>query len=185
MILNDRDILERPGMITPFVAQQVREINGKPVISYGLSSAGYDMRLGNEFKRIVTSREPLDPKEPSRVFWNIWREDTPVELYPGCFLLAVSVERWNIPADVIGVVLGKSTYARAGILINCTPMEPGWEGHLTLEIVNLAPCPVLIYPGEGIAQVVFCRAERPAAVSYADRQGKYQGQGNVPRLGEV
>lgn len=184
-ILNDTDIAARPGMITPFCPRQVREVDGHKVISYGLSSAGYDMRLGTRFKRLWPGGAWADPKEPRDDQWHGWEGNEPFALPSREFVLGVSVERWNIPPDVIGVVLGKSTYARAGILINTTPMEPGWEGHLTIEIVNLAPCPVLIYPGEGIAQVLFYRAGSPAAVSYADRQGKYQGQGDAPRLGTV
>jgi dCTP deaminase len=182
-IRTDRQIrqLAEAGMITPFSPSQIRD----GVISYGLGSTGYDMRLGNEFKQAI-EYEILDPKRPDPSQWITWQTNEPFNLYPGQAILAVSVERWDLPRNIIGIVLGKSTYARCNQLVNCTPMEPGWAGYLTIELVNpTGSNPIRIYPGEGIAQVLFFQTDEDCAVSYADKDGKYQDQGNAPILGRV
>ena len=168
------------GMIEPFVEKLKRD----GVISYGVSSYGYDMRVADEF-RIFTNvySSIVDPKQFST--------DSFVELQnavcivpPNSFALARSVEYFRIPRNVLCVTVGKSTYARTGIVTNVTPFEPGWEGFVTLEISNTTPLPAKIYANEGIAQVLFLEADEECEVSYADRDGKYQGQTGVtlPRL---
>jgi dCTP deaminase len=182
-IRTDRQIrqLAEAGMITPFSPSQIRD--GQ--ISSGLSAAGYDMRLGDEFKQAI-EYEILDPKRPDLSQWITWQTNEPFNLYPGQAILAVSVEHWYLPRNILGVVLGKSTYARCGLIVNCTPMEPGWAGFLTIELVNpTASNPIRIYPGEGIAQVLFFQTDEDCAVSYADKAGKYQGQEAAPTLGRV
>jgi dCTP deaminase len=168
------------GMIEPFVEKLKRD----GVISYGVSSYGYDMRVADEF-RIFTNvySSIVDPKQFST--------DSFVELQsevcivpPNSFALARSVEYFRIPRNVLCVTVGKSTYARTGIVTNVTPFEPGWEGFVTLEISNTTPLPAKIYANEGIPQVLFLEADEECEVSYADRDGKYQGQTGVtlPRL---
>jgi dCTP deaminase len=180
-ILNDKQIAELDGdpfpMIEPFERQQVRAINGEPLISYGLSSNGYDARLAGDFK--FPTGGVLDPKHPKGTDWHT------VEGHSGClvipahgFVLARTVEYFRIPDDVFVICLGKSTYARNGLIVNVTPLEPGWEGHVTLELSNTTNLPSVVYVGEGICQFVFFRGERPA-VSYGDRNGKYQNQVGV------
>lgn len=180
-ILCDYEIADRAehdGMIAPFVGHQVREVDGKPVISYGLSSYGYDIRLSNEFLQ-PTIQWLADPKNPKSAgdFY-----PTPYEkliVQPGCFVLGKSVEYFKIPRNILGICVGKSTYARLGVIVNVTPLEPEWEGELTVEISNTSRNPVAIYGNEGIAQLIFHRASCLCAVSYADRAGKYQAQRGV------
>lgn len=177
-LLNDRQIakLALEGMIDPFVPELVREVSGKRVISYGLSSAGYDIRAGNEWYLALESEVRIgDPKNFNPESMRRLEMDDPIILPPRSFALTHSVERFKMPNDVMGVAVGKSTYARMGIIVNITPLEPGWEGWLTIEITNSAPFPVKVYPNEGIAQILFFGIDAPGT-SYSDRKGKYQGQ---------
>ncbi|GAC1515491.1 MAG: dCTP deaminase [Gemmatimonadaceae bacterium] len=168
------------GMIEPFEGSQVRA----GVISYGVSSYGYDMRVAREF-RIFTNvlNSIVDPKNFDRNSFVEFEGDTCI-VPPNSFALATSVEYFRIPRNVLTVCVGKSTYARCGIITNVTPFEPEWEGFVTLEISNTTPLPAKIYANEGIAQVLFFRGEEEPAVSYRDKKGKYQGQHGVtlPRL---
>jgi dCTP deaminase len=181
-IQNDRWITEmatKHGMIEPFESSQVRD----GVISYGVSSYGYDMRVAREF-RIFTNvlSSIVDPKAFDPKSFVEFEGDVCI-VPPNSFALAGSVEYFRIPRDVVTITVGKSTYARCGIITNVTPFEPEWEGHVTLEISNTTPLPAKIYANEGIAQVLFFRGE-PPLVSYRDKKGKYQGQRGVtlPRL---
>ena len=168
------------NMIEPFVDDQVRQ----GVISYGVSSYGYDVRVGDDFKvftnvfNTVVDPKNFDPKS----FVDI-KADVCV-IPPNSFALASTIEYFRIPRDVLTVCLGKSTYARCGIIVNVTPFEPEWEGHVTIEISNTTPLPAKIYANEGIAQVLFFQSDEPCARSYKDKKGKYQAQRGVtlPRL---
>lgn len=179
------------GMIEPFEPGTVRERRTsqispthEKVVSYGCSHYGYDMRVADEFKVFSNARcSMIDPKA--------FREDTFIEtrgdciIPPNSFVLGRSVEKFRIPRDILAVVIGKSTYARCGIIVNVTPLEPEWVGHVTIEISNTTPLPAKIYANEGIAQVLFFRAMKNCAVSYVDKHGKYQGQGpevTLPRI---
>ncbi len=168
------------GMIEPFVEKQVRE----GVISYGLSSYGYDLRVADEFL-IFTNvmNEVVDPKNFKTESMVDFKGDVCI-VPPNSFALARSVEYFRIPRNVLTITVGKSTYARTGVITNVTPFEPGWEGYVTLEISNTTPLPAKIYANEGLAQVIFFEADEECEVSYADRKGKYQGQTGVtpPRL---
>ena len=168
------------GMIEPFEDRQVR--NG--VISYGLSSYGYDIRVADEFKVFTNINSTvIDPKQfDPRSFVDIKTDVCIVP--PNSFALARTIEYFRIPRDVLTVCLGKSTYARCGIIVNVTPFEPEWEGYVTLEISNTTPLPARIYANEGIAQVLFFQGDEPCEVSYADKKGKYLKQTGVtlPRL---
>jgi dCTP deaminase len=167
-------------MIDPFVDDQVRQ----GVISYGVSSYGYDVRVGDEFKvftnvyNTVVDPKNFDPKS----FVDIKADECVIP--PNSFALASTVEYFRIPRDVLTVCLGKSTYARCGIIVNVTPFEPEWEGHVTIEISNTTPLPAKIYANEGIAQVLFFQSDEPCTRSYKDKKGKYQAQRGVtlPRL---
>jgi dCTP deaminase len=168
------------GMIEPFEDNQVR--NG--VISYGVSSYGYDMRVADEFKVFTNVFSAVvDPKHFTPESFVDVKADICV-IPPNSFALARSVEYFRIPRSVLTITLGKSTYARCGIITNITPFEPGWEGYVTLEISNTTPLPARIYANEGIAQVVFFEADEECEISYADKKGKYQKQTGVtpPRL---
>jgi dCTP deaminase len=168
------------GMIEPFEAGQVRD----GVVSYGLSSYGYDIRVAPEFKVFTNVHHVVvDPKDfDDRSFVDI-NEDHCI-IPPNSFALARTVEYFRIPRDVLVICLGKSTYARCGIIVNVTPLEPTWEGHLTLEISNTTPLPAKIYGGEGIAQLLFLEGDEEPEVAYADRKGKYMKQLGVtlPKL---
>jgi dCTP deaminase len=167
-------------MIEPFEDRQVRQ----GVVSYGLSSYGYDVRVTDEFKvftnvyNTVVDPKDFDPKS----FVDIKAEVCIIP--PNSFALASTVEYFRIPRDILTVCLGKSTYARCGIIVNVTPFEPEWEGHVTIEISNTTPLPAKIYANEGIAQVLFFQSDEPCARSYKDKKGKYQAQRGVtlPRL---
>jgi dCTP deaminase len=176
-----RTMAKEHGMIEPFVEKQQRQ----GVISYGLSSYGYDMRVANEFKVFTNVHSAIvDPKNFSpQSFVDIVTDDVCV-VPPNSFALARSVEYFRIPRQVLTLCVGKSTYARTGIVTNVTPFEPGWEGYVTLEISNTTPLPAKIYANEGIAQVLFFEGDEECEVSYADKKGKYQGQTGVtpPRL---
>ncbi|HET9333355.1 MAG TPA: dCTP deaminase [Gemmatimonadota bacterium] len=168
------------GMIEPFAERQVRE----GVISYGVSSYGYDVRISDEFK-IFTNvyTATVDPKNFDPRSFVDWQGETCI-VPPNSFALARSVEYFRIPRNVLTICVGKSTYARCGLIVNVTPFEPEWEGHVTLEISNTTPLPAKIYANEGIAQVLFFESDDPPSTSYADRRGKYQAQRGVtlPRL---
>jgi len=173
------------GMIEPFVDGQVKKTDaGDRVISYGLSSYGYDLRVSNEFKVFTNVfGSVVDPKSfDDRSFVDI--ETDVCVVPPNSFALARSVEYFRIPRDVLTICVGKSTYARCGIIVNVTPFEPEWEGHVTLEISNTTPLPARIYANEGLAQVVFFLANEVCETSYADRAGKYMGQRGItiPRM---
>lgn len=170
-----RRMAQEKGMIEPFVETQVRDIEGKKVISFGLSSYGYDLRVANEFKVFTNLyNSVVDPKQfRDNAFVDIEGETCIIP--PNSFALARSVEYFRIPRDVLTICIGKSTYARCGIIVNVTPFEPEWEGFVTLEISNTTPLPAVIYANEGLAQVLFYRGE-PCETSYRDRGGKYMGQ---------
>lgn len=167
-------------MIDPFEDGQVRE----GVISYGLSSYGYDIRVAPEFKVFTNVHNVIvDPKEfDDRSFVDV--NEAECIIPPNSFALARTQEYFRIPREVLAICVGKSTYARCGIVVNVTPLEPTWEGYLTLEISNTTPLPAKIYGGEGIAQLLFLEGDAAPAVTYADRKGKYQNQVGVtlPRL---
>ena len=175
-----RKMATERGMITPFTEAQRRD----GVISYGVSSYGYDARVSDEFK-IFTNLDSVvvDPKNFSESGFVDRKTDVCV-IPPNSFALARTVERFKIPRDVLVICLGKSTYARCGIIVNVTPLEPEWEGHVTLEFSNTTPMPARIYANEGAAQFIFLKADSICETSYADRKGKYQGQMGVtlPRL---
>jgi dCTP deaminase len=167
-------------MIEPFVESQARA----GVVSFGVSSYGYDVRVGDEFKVFTNVfNTVVDPKNfDPRSFVDI-KADVCI-IPPNSFALASTVEYFRIPRDILTVCLGKSTYARCGIIVNVTPFEPEWEGHVTIEISNTTPLPAKIYANEGIAQVLFFQGDEPCEISYKDKKGKYQAQRGVtlPRI---
>lgn len=167
------------GMISPFQAGQVRENGNGRIISYGVSSYGYDVRCSNEFKIFTNINSAIvDPKAfDENSFINVSSDVCIIP--PNSFALARTVEYFRIPRDVLTICLGKSTYARCGIIVNVTPLEPEWEGHVTLEFSNTTTLPAKIYAGEGVAQMIFLGADEVCEVSYRDRGGKYQGQTGV------
>jgi dCTP deaminase len=167
------------GMIEPFTDKQIRSSDHGSVISYGLSSYGYDLRVADEFKVFTNVfNTVVDPKQfDHRSFVDIKTDICIVP--PNSFALARSVEYFRIPRDVLTICVGKSTYARCGIIVNVTPFEPEWEGHVTLEISNTTPLPAKIYAHEGLAQVIFFRASESCEISYADRAGKYMKQRGI------
>ena len=163
-------------MISPFVAEQIRKVDGCSVISYGLSSYGYDIRLATEFKIFTNIKSTIvDPKNFSRDSFVDVTGDLCI-IPPNSFVLGRTVEYFKIPRSVLVICLGKSTYARCGIIVNVTPLEPEWEGHITLEFSNTTNLPAKLYANEGVAQLVFLESDELCRVSYRDRQGKYQGQ---------
>jgi len=167
-------------MIEPFNSKQVR----KGVISYGVSSYGYDMRISDEFKIFTNiNNTVVDPKKFDPKSFVDYKGDICI-IPPNSFALASSVEYFRIPRDVLVICLGKSTYARCGIVVNVTPLEPEWEGHVTIEISNTTPLPAKIYANEGIAQLIFLQASEVCEISYKDKAGKYQAQRGItlPRL---
>jgi len=177
-ILSDVEIIQRAkkGMIEPFEEKQVKEVNGKKVISYGVSSYGYDMRIANEFKIFTNVNNSIvDPKNFDEKSYVDFEGDVCI-IPPNSFVLARSVEYFRIPRDILTICVGKSTYARCGIIVNVTPFEPEWEGYVTIEISNTTPLPAKIYANEGIAQVIFLKADIVCQTSYADKGGKYQKQ---------
>ena len=168
------------GMISPFEASQVRA----GVVSYGVSSYGYDIRVADEFKIFTNINSTLiDPKDFDPKSFVDLKADVCI-VPPNSFALAHTIEYFRIPRDVVTITVGKSTYARCGVITNVTPFEPEWEGYVTLEISNTTPLPAKIYANEGIAQVLFFKGDEPPEVSYRDKQGKYQGQKGVtlPKL---
>ena len=175
-----REMALTKGMIDPCVEQQKKE----GVISYGLSSYGYDARVSNEFK-IFTNVDSaiVDPKNFSEAGF-VSRDVDVCVIPPNSFALARSVEYFRVPRDVLVICLGKSTYARCGLIVNVTPLEPEWEGHVTLEISNTTPLPAKVYANEGLCQFLFLKGDSPCETSYADRAGKYMHQRGVtlPKL---
>lgn len=171
-----REMAIQHKMIEPFSDGQVRSENGEKLVSFGLSSYGYDLRVAEHFKVFTNVYNTIvDPKNFS--------DDAFVDIHgktciipPNSFALAKSVEYFRIPRNVLTLCIGKSTYARCGIIVNVTPFEPEWEGYVTLEISNTTPLPAKIYAGEGLAQVLFFLGNEPCEVSYADRNGKYMRQ---------
>lgn len=171
-------------MITPFVGNQIKQQENSGIISYGVSSYGYDVRCANEFKIFTNINSSIvDPKNfDSNSFVDVVSDVCIIP--PNSFALARTVEYFKIPRSVLTICLGKSTYARCGIIVNVTPLEPEWEGHVTLEFSNTTPLPAKIYANEGVAQFLFFESDEICAVSYLDRKGKYQGQRGVtlPRV---
>jgi dCTP deaminase len=178
MVLSDKEIKEyvkKYGMISPFIASQVKT----GVISYGLSSYGYDFRIADEFKIFTNVNNAIiDPKNFDPKSFVDFKGQVCI-LPPNSFVLGKSIEYFKIPRDVIGICLGKSTYARCGIIVNITPLEPMWQGIVTVEISNTTPLPAKIYAGEGISQVVFIKGSTICQVSYEDKKGKYQKQNGL------
>ena len=177
-VLSDRWIKKmalEQEMIKPFVANQ----KSNNSISYGLSSYGYDARVSDEFK-IFTDVDSavVDPKDFKKDGF-VSKKSKVCIIPPNSFVLATTVEYFKIPKDVLVICLGKSTYARCGIIVNVTPLEPGWEGHVTLEFSNTTPLPAKIYANDGVAQFIFLKGNEKPEVTYADRNGKYQGQKGV------
>jgi len=175
-----REMSVNEGMISPFSEEQV----GKGVVSYGLSSYGYDIRVSNEFKLFTDINSTVvDPKafDDANVVDVV---DDICIIPPNSFALARTVEYFKMPRNVLAICLGKSTYARCGIIVNVTPFEPEFEGHITIEISNTTPLPAKIYANEGIAQVLFLEGDEPCEVSYKDKNGKYQSQTGItlPRI---
>jgi len=175
-----KEMALQQGMITPFEEKQKRD----NVISYGVSSYGYDVRIADEFK-IFTNvfNSIVDPKHFDPKSFVDFRGEVCV-IPPNSFALGRTVEYFKIPRNVMTICVGKSTYARCGIITNVTPLEPGWEGHVTLEISNTTPLPARIYANEGIAQILFFESDEQCQISYADKKGKYQAQHGVtlPRI---
>jgi len=171
-----RKMAKEKGIIEPFHDGLVREVDGRKVISYGLSSYGYDLRVSDHFKVFTNLNNSLvDPKAfEQSAFVDVIGDECIIP--PNSFALAKSVEYFRIPRDVLTLCIGKSTYARCGIIVNVTPFEPEWEGYVTLEISNTTPLPAKIYANEGLAQVLFYQAAEACETSYADRGGKYMGQ---------
>ena len=171
---------EEHNMIHPFSSNQIRlDKDGNKLISYGVSSYGYDVRCSNEFKVFTNIHSAVvDPKSfDERSFVDI--ESDICVIPPNSFALARTVEYFKIPRNVLTICLGKSTYARCGIIVNVTPLEPEWEGHVTLEFSNTTNLPAKIYAGEGVAQMLFFESDEECMTSYKDRNGKYQGQTGV------
>jgi len=178
IIVVDND--SQDGEIEPFSENQVRvDENGEKLISYGVSSFGYDVRCANEFKVFTNIHSAtVDPKVfDDNSFVDITSDVCIIP--PNSFALARTVEYFRIPRNVLTICLGKSTYARCGIIVNVTPLEPEWEGHVTLEFSNTTNLPAKIYAGEGVAQMIFLESDEECEVSYKDRGGKYQGQTGV------
>ena len=174
-----RRMAREHAMIEPFEPNQVREVAGQKVISFGTSSYGYDVRCADEFRVFTNINTTIvDPKAfDERSFVNFKGEYCIIP--PNSFALARTVEYFRIPRRVLTICLGKSTFARCGIIVNVTPLEPEWEGHVTLEFSNTTPLPAKIYANEGVAQVLFLESDEDCEVSYKDRGGKYQGQRGV------
>ena len=175
-----RQMAQEQNMIEPFIENQVRE----KVISFGLSSYGYDVRVTDEFKIFTNVHSAVvDPKNFNPTSFIDFKGDNCV-IPPNSFVLARTIEYFRIPRAVLTMCIGKSTYARCGLIVNVTPFEPEWEGYVTLEISNTTPLPARIYAYEGIAQVLFFEADEVCETSYADRKGKYQAQKDIvlPRI---
>ncbi|GMB93281.1 dCTP deaminase [Helicobacter bizzozeronii] len=176
-----KEMGEKHAMITPFCEKQI----SKGIISYGLSSYGYDIRVGTEFMLFELGQGVIDPKNFDPTLVKSMHTKDFITIPPNAFALAHSVEYIKMPKDVLAICLGKSTYARCGIIVNVTPFEPEFEGHITIEISNTTSLPAKVYANEGIAQVVFLQGDSVCATSYKDKQGKYQGQQGItlPKVG--
>ena len=174
-----RRTAEEYGLIEPFEPRQIREREGEKIVSYGTSSYGYDVRCADEFKVFTNINSAVvDPKAFDEDSFVDIKSDVCI-IPPNSFALARTVEYFRIPRNVLTVCLGKSTYARCGIIVNVTPLEPEWEGHVTLEFSNTTPLPAKIYANEGVAQMLFFESDEVCETSYKDRGGKYQGQQGV------
>ena len=174
-----RRMAAEQGLIEPFEAGQIREREGQQLVSYGTSSYGYDVRCADEFKIFTNINSAVvDPKHFDSNSFVDFKGDACI-IPPNSFALARTVEYFRIPRNVLTICLGKSTYARCGIIVNVTPLEPEWEGHVTLEFSNTTPLPARIYANEGVAQFLFLESDEECDTSYADRAGKYQGQRGV------
>ena len=167
------------GMIEPFAAEQVRLVDGRRIVSYGTSSYGYDVRCASEFKIFTNINSTIvDPKAfDPQSFVDVTGDVCIIP--PNSFVLARTVEYFRIPRSILTICVGKSTYSRCGIIVNVTPLEPEWEGHVTLEFSNTTPLPAKIYANEGVAQMLFFESDEVCATSYRDRDGKYMGQRGV------
>lgn len=174
-----RRMAEQHQMIEPFEPGQVRHVNQQRIVSYGTSSYGYDVRCANEFKIFTNINSAVvDPKNFDQNSFVDVVDDICI-IPPNSFALARTIEYFRIPRDVLTICLGKSTYARCGIIVNVTPLEPEWEGHVTLEFSNTTTLPAKIYANEGVAQMLFLQSDEVCQTSYRDRGGKYQGQTGV------
>ena len=174
-----KEMAIKKKMISPFFASQVKKVEHKKVISYGVSSYGYDVRCADEFKIFTNINTTIiDPKNFNDDNFVSLKSDICI-IPPNSFVLASTIEYFRIPRSVIVVCLGKSTYARCGIIVNITPLEPEWQGNITLEFSNTTPLPAKIYAQEGVAQLLFFQADEECEVSYKDRNGKYQSQVGV------
>ena len=170
---------EERGMIEPYVPHQIASVEEKRIVSYGTSSYGYDVRCSTEFKIFTNiNAAVVDPKAFDDSSFIEFEGDVCI-IPPNSFVLARTIEYFRIPRNVLTICLGKSTYARCGIIVNVTPFEPEWEGYVTLEFSNTTPLPAKIYANEGVAQVIFFESEEECEISYKDRKGKYQGQTGV------
>ena len=174
-----KDMAKNHKMIEPFQADQVKINNGEKIVSYGTSSYGYDVRCADEFKVFTNINSTMvDPKNfDDKSFIDI--KSNVCTIPPNSFALARTVEYFRIPRQILTLCLGKSTYARCGIIVNVTPLEPEWEGHVTLEFSNTTSLPAKIYANEGVAQFIFLESDEVCETSYKDRAGKYQGQKGV------
>ena len=171
-----RKMAETTGMIEPFEPGQVKQNGSDRLVSYGTSSYGYDIRCSDEFKIFTNINSAIvDPKGFDANSFVDYKGEVCI-IPPNSFALARTVEYFRIPRNVLTICLGKSTYARCGIIVNVTPLEPEWEGHVTLEFSNTSPLPAKIYANEGVAQVIFIESDEDCETSYKDRKGKYQGQ---------
>jgi len=170
---------EERGMIEPYVPHQIASVEAKRIVSYGTSSYGYDVRCSTEFKIFTNiNAAVVDPKAFDDSSFIEFQGDVCI-IPPNSFVLARTIEYFRIPRNVLTICVGKSTYARCGIIVNVTPFEPEWEGYVTLEFSNTTPLPAKIYANEGVAQVIFFESEEECEISYKDRKGKYQGQTGV------
>ena len=170
---------EERGMIEPYVPHQVSSVEEKRIVSYGTSSYGYDIRCSTEFKIFTNiNAAVVDPKAFDASSFIEFHGEVCI-IPPNSFVLARTIEYFRIPRNVLTLCVGKSTYARCGIIVNVTPFEPEWEGYVTLEFSNTTPLPAKIYANEGVAQVIFFESEEECEISYKDRKGKYQGQTGV------
>jgi dCTP deaminase len=174
-----KKMAKQESMISPFEPDQIKSLSGNKVISYGTSSYGYDVRCSSMFKVFTNINSAVvDPKEFDKNSFVDFEGDTCI-IPPNSFALASTVEYFKIPRSILTICLGKSTYARCGIIVNVTPLEPEWEGHVTLEFSNTTPLPAKIYANEGVAQMLFFESDDVCEVSYKDRGGKYQKQTGV------
>lgn len=174
-----KKMARQQDMIVPFVENQIKREEQNKLISYGTSSYGYDVRCSDEFKIFTNINSTIvDPKSFTDQNFISFKGDVCI-IPPNSFVLALTVEKFKIPRDVLAICLGKSTYARCGIIVNVTPLEPEWEGYVTLEFSNTSPLPAKIYANEGVAQILFFGADEACETSYKDRKGKYQNQTGI------